>query len=265
MECAAKTVAALLAALAIASPGRAELAADVLGPGDRVRVAVFQVPELTTETRVSERGTVTLPLAGEIEMAGLTPAQAAARVAEQLKRGGFIVNPQVTVAVLEVRSRQVTVLGHVNKPGKIALDDASYRLTDILALAGGISAGGADNVTILVRRSDLAKREVDLPAMIRNGDLSDNLKIESGDTVFVQRAPVFYIYGEVQRAGAYRLEPNMIVMQALALSGGITPRGTERGMKIRRQAPDGRFESLNARPDDRLQPNDVVYVRESLF
>jgi polysaccharide export outer membrane protein len=135
----------------------------------------------------------------------------------------------------------------------------------VLALAGGVAAGGADNVSILVRRSDAAKREVDLPAMVRNGSVSDNLRLESGDVIFVQRAPVFYIYGEVQRAGAYRLEPDMNVMQAVAVGGGITLRGTERGMRIRRQGADGKVVSLEARPGDRLQPNDVVYVRESLF
>lgn len=264
MERIAITLAALLAALSIATQGHAQ-PPDALGPGDRIRVAVFQTPELTTETRLSERGTVVLPLLGELELAGLSPARAGERIAERLKRGGFIVNPQVTVAVLEVRSRQVTVLGQVNKPGKVPLHGSSYRLTDILALAGGVSAGGADSVTVLVRRSDLQKREVDLAAMIRNGSLSDNLEIESGDVIFVQRAPMFYIYGEVQRAGAYRLEPNMAVMHALAIGGGITPRGTERGLKIRRRGADGRIVSLNARPDDRVLADDVIYVRESLF
>jgi polysaccharide export outer membrane protein len=81
----------------------------------------------------------------------------------------------------------------------------------------------------------------------------------------VQRAPIFYIYGEVQRSGAYRLEPDMTVMQALSVGGGVTPRGTDRGLKIRRKAGNGNFQTIDARLTDPLEPNDVIYVRESLF
>ena len=253
-------------AMSIALPGLAQgLSREALGAGDKLRIAVFQSPELTTEARISQRGTVLMPLVGEVTLVGLTPAEAGARIAERLKSGDFLKNPQVTVSVLEVRSRQVTVLGQVNRPGKFALDGSDAKLTDILALAGGVNANGADTVTILVRRSDPQKREINLPEMLRDGDLSANLKIESGDMIYVDRAPVFYIYGEVQRAGAYRLEPNMDVMQALAVGGGITPRGTERGMKIRRRAADGSIQSISAKPTDPVQANDVIYVRESLF
>jgi polysaccharide export outer membrane protein len=89
--------------------------------------------------------------------------------------------------------------------------------------------------------------------------------MENGDTIFVERAPVFYIYGEVQRAGAYRLEPNMIVMQALALGGGLTLRATERGIGVHRRMPDGRFRKLEAKLTDPVQADDIVFVRESLF
>ena len=88
---------------------------------------------------------------------------------------------------------------------------------------------------------------------------------ENGDTVYVQRAPVFYIYGEVQRAGAYPLAPVMTVMQAIAVGGGITPRGTQRGVKVERKASDGKVQTIEAALTDRLEPDDVVYVRESLF
>jgi polysaccharide export outer membrane protein len=238
---------------------------DILGPGDSVRVTVFRNPELTTEARLSERGTIVLPLAGEMELSGLTPAQAGARIAEQLRRGEFIVNPQVTVAVLEVRSRHVTVLGQVNRPGKFPLDDTSAKLIDVLALAGGIGPSGADTVMILTRRSEPQIHEIDVAAMMRTGDLSANMKIENGDMVFVPRAPVFYIYGEVQRAGAYRLEPKMTVAQALALGGGVTPRGTVRGLSLHRRMPDGSNARLEAGLGDLVQPDDVIYVRESLF
>ncbi len=239
---------------------------EILGGGDSVRITVFQNPDLTTETRISERGTITFPLIGEILLAGLTPAGAEARIAKQLIEGKFVLKPQVSLNVVRVRSRQVSVLGQVARPGRYALDDTSSSLTDILALAGGISPSGDDNVTVMITRNGkTAKLDIDVPTMYRTGDLSRNVQLENGDAIFVQRAPVFYIYGEVQRAGTYRLEPAMTAMQALSVGGGVTQRGTDRGLKIRRKAPDGEFHTIDARLTDTLQPDDVIHVRESLF
>ena len=142
----------------------------------------------------------------------------------------------------------------------------SSSVTDLLALAGGIGPTGDDNVIVMVTRNGkTAKLEINVPTMYRTGDLSQNIQLQSGDTIFVQRAPVFYIYGEIQRAGAYRAEPNMTVMQALSVGGGVTPRGTDRGLKIRRKAEDGTFRTVAAQLTDRVEPDDVIYVRESLF
>src|SRR5207247_7543308 len=227
---------------------------------------VFQNPDLTTETRISERGTITFPLVGEISLAGLAPVDAEARIAEKLIKGKFVLKPQVSLNVVRVRSRQVSVLGQVARPGRYPLDDTSSNLTDILALAGGVSPTGDDNVTAMVTRNGkTVKLEINVPAMYRTGDLSRNLQLESGDTVFVQRAPVFYIYGEVQRAGSYRLEPAMTMMQALSVGGGVTARGTDRGLKIHRRMPDGVVAKLDAQLADPVRPDDVIYVRESLF
>jgi polysaccharide export outer membrane protein len=199
-------------------------------------------------------------------VSGLTPAGAAARIAAQLKQGKFMKDPQVSVSVLQVRSRQVSVLGHVGRPGRYALDDPSAKLTDILALAGGISPTGDHTVTVVAERDGkITKREVDVPGMYRSGDLSSDVEVHNGDTIFVPRAPVFYIYGEVQRAGAYRLEPDMSVMHALSVGGGLTPRGTTRGLKIHRRTPDGTLRKLDVRLTDAVQADDVVYVKESLF
>jgi len=238
---------------------------EALGEGDSIRITVFQNPDLTTETRISERGTITFPLVGEISLAGLTPVDAEARIADKLIKGKFVLKPQVSLNVIRVRSRQVSVLGQVARPGRYPLDDTSSNLTDILALAGGVSPTGDDNVTVMVTRDGkTAKLEINVPTMYRTGDLSRNLQLENGDTIFVQRAPVFYIYGEVQRAGSYRLEQGMTVMQALSVGGGVTPRGTDRGVKIRRKTGDG-TQAIDARLIDPVQADDVIYVRESLF
>ncbi len=248
-------------AVANAAQGR-----EILGSGDSIRITVFQNPDLTTETRLAPSGLVVFPLIGEVGLGGLTTTEAGNRIAELLKRGNFIVNPQVAVSIVQVRSRQAYVLGQVSRPGNYVIEDTGSRLTDILTLAGGISPTGSDMVTVLTNRGGKTeKREIDVPAIFHGGDASKNIQIENGDTIFVERAPVFYIYGEVQRAGAYRLEPNMIVMQALSLGSGLTPRASERGIGIHRRMPNGKFAKLEAKLTDPIQADDIVFVRESLF
>jgi polysaccharide biosynthesis/export protein len=237
---------------------------EALGMGDMVRVTVFRNPDLTTEARVSERGTILFPMIGEVPVAGLTPSQVGARIAEKLRNGRFVVNPEVTVSIAQVNSRQVSVLGNVNKPGRYPLDAVNVKLTDVLATAGGVAPTGADLVTI-VSSGNGKKTDIDLASMFRNGDLTKNVDLQPGDTIYVHRAPMVYVYGEVQKGGAYRLEPHMTVMQAIALASGITPRGTERGVKITRKANNGQVQNIDARLTDSVQPDDVIYVRESLF
>ncbi|HEX6267523.1 MAG TPA: polysaccharide biosynthesis/export family protein, partial [Burkholderiales bacterium] len=166
--------------------------ADKLGVGDALRVTVFQQPDLTTETRVTERGTISMALLGEVKVAGLSATDAAKHIAGQLKSGKFLRNPQVSVAVTTVRSRQVNLLGMVARPGRYPLDDTSSQLTDVIAAAGGIAEGGADFVTLV--REGKSQR---IPLMAKG------VYLKNGDTLHVERAPVFYIYGEVTRAGAY--------------------------------------------------------------
>ena len=228
--------------------------ADKLGVGDAVRVTVFQQPDLTTEARISEQGSITMPLAGDVKIAGLSAAEAGARIAAALKNGKYLKNPQVSLAVTTLRSRQVNVLGLVTRPGRYVLDDTSSQLSDVLAAAGGIAVGGDEYVT-LVRDGKSQKIAA----------LSKGVYLKNGDTIHVERAPVFYIYGEVTRAGAYPLTQNMTVMQAIAAGGGITPRGSESRVKLRRPAGDGKYVETNIGLQDKLKADDVVYVKEAIF
>ncbi len=246
--------------------GSAVQAREIIGASDSIRITVFQNPDLTTETRVSQAGSIVFPLIGEVGVAGLTTTEAGIRIADQLKSGRYIINPQVSVALVQVRSRQVTVLGQFARPGNYVLEDNRSRLTDILTLAGGISATGAETVRVLTNRGGkYQEHEINFPALFRGGDPSANMQLENGDTIFVERAPVFYIYGEVQRAGAYRLEPNTVVMQALSLGGGLTARATERGIGIHRRMPNGELMMMDAKLTDPIQADDIVYVRERLM
>jgi len=229
-------------------------AGEKLGIGDAVRVTVFQQPDLTLETRISERGAISMPLVGEIKLAGLSATEAGSHIAGALKRGKFLINPQVHVALTTLRSRQVSVLGMVARPGRYALDDTSSQLADVIAAAGGVTPTGSDTVTV---KRDGKDHKVDV--------LGKGFALKGGETVYVERAPVFYIYGEVTRAGAYRLEPNMTVMQALAAGGGITPRGSDRRLKLRRTSGGGKVIETDASPSDIVKADDVIYVKEAIF
>lgn len=238
--------------LALAAPAWAQ--ADKLGVGDAIRVTVFQQPDLTTDARVNERGGIAVPLIGEVKVAGQSQAEAAKQIAAKLKDGQFLKNPQVAVAVTTVRSRQVSVLGAVARPGRYPLDDTSSLLSDVIAAAGGITAAGAETVLVIRDGSEL-----------RVPVLGKSFALKGGETVHVERAPVFYIYGEVARSGAYRVEPNMTVMQAIAAGGGITPRGSDRRMKLRRPGADGKLVEIDAGLRDTVKADDVIFVREALF
>jgi len=100
---------------------------------------------------------------------------------------------------------------------------------------------------------------------MRGVDVGKNFDIQNGDTIFVPRAPVFYIYGEVQRGGAYKLEQGMTVMQAISVGGGLTLRGSDRRLEVRRRADSGQTQQAGIKLTDVVQPNDVIYVKESFF
>jgi len=239
---------------------------ELLGPGDSVRITVYPYPDLTTEVRLSEEGKVSMPLIGRVELKGMTPDQASRHITERLVRGKFINNPQVDVAVLEARSRQVSVLGFVNRPGRYMLEGSAAKVSDVLAMAGGLVPEAAD--TAVVTRIGGEKSEsfnVDVAAVIRGGQPGKDIEVKSGDSVFVPKAPVIYVYGEVIRGGSYRLEAGMTVMQAISVAGGITPRGSERRMSLRRRAADGKMVEKSAKPEDLIAADDVIYVRESIF
>lgn len=255
----------LLAAMASAS-SFAAAKGYVMGPGDTIKIAVYQNPDMLTETRISEVGSVTFPLIGPVEVGGLTPAQAEIRIAGLLKSGGFVPRAQVTIIVTQFRSRQVSVLGQVNHPGRYAIEEPSVRVTDVLAIAGGIAATGAETVTVIrVGENGEQRIDIDLLGLFDGPAPAKNIELGHGDTVFVPRIPVFYIYGEVQKPGAYRLERRMTVMQAVSLAGGLTQRGSEKGLRIARRNASGSAKALTASMEDYVLQDDVIFMKESLF
>ncbi len=237
-----------------------------LGAGDALKIQVFQNPDLTIETRVSENGTITYPLLGAVDLGGLSIADAEKKISVGLQQGGFIQNPQVNIVLIQIRGNQVSVLGQVGRPGRFPLETANTRLTDMLANAGGAVPTGDDIAIITgVRDGKPFLKLVDVPAIFLNARLEDDILMQGGDSIYVHRAPMYYIYGEVQRPGTFRVERGMTVMQALAQGGGTTARGSEKRLRLNRKTIEGKLLQFEPSLNDLVIPNDVIYVKESIF
>ncbi|XHS80380.1 polysaccharide export protein EpsE [Burkholderiaceae bacterium UC74_6] len=258
-------------AQAQSTPGSAAIAGAAsaeyrLGAGDLIRITVFQNPDMTLETRVSEAGTLSFPLLGLVRLGGLSVSQAEQLIANGLRDGNFVKSPQVTIALLVVKGNQASVLGQVNRPGRYPIDVTDMHVTDLLANAGGVAIAGGDVVVLSGSRDGKPYRlEIDLPGIFETAGRAKDVVIQNGDVLWVDRAPTVYIYGEVQRPGAMRLERGMTLMQALATGGGVTQRGTEKGVRVNRKDAEGRIQVIQPSLNDALKDGDVVYVRESLF
>lgn len=256
-----------LSAQAAGTPDLSQAIEYKLGPGDQIRIQVYQSDDLTLETRLSDRGVLSYPLLGHLQLGGHTLLEAEALIADGLRKGQYVKDPQVTIVLLQVRGNQVNVLGQVAKPGRYPLEAGVNRLSDLLATAGGVTpAIGSDIVTVVGQRGGKPFRKlIDLPQVFSSPDASDDLVLAANDVVYVDRAPVFYIYGEVQKPGQLRLERGMTLLQGLAAGGGLTLRGTERGIQVQRRATQGKVEVLQPDMQAPLQDGDVIYVRESIF
>ncbi len=256
----------LATALAVCANAQDKQPEYRLGAGDSIRVTVFQNPDLTVETRVTENGTITFPLIGSVNIGGMAISTAEQTIAKALQAGGFIKQAQVNILVLQNRGNQVSILGNVNRPGRFPLETFNTRISEMLATAGGISATGAD-VAILTGTRDGKpfRKEIDIVGMFLNNQLKEDILLAGGDVIYVSQQPMYYIYGEVQKPGSFRVERGMTIRQALAQGGGPTPRGTERNLGLYRRGPDGKIQTLSPDLNSLVQPDDVLYIKESLF
>jgi polysaccharide biosynthesis/export protein len=240
----------------------------VLGSGDIIRITVYQNPDMTTETRIPEGGSVTFPLLGSVSIGGLSVSAAEKLISEGLVKGNFLKSAQVTILVVQVKGNQVSVLGQVNRPGRYVLEKPDTRLSEVLAQAGGPVAGGAaETVVVLgVRDGKKYRAEIDFSQIFAAEPTAKDLILQNEDTVFVDRAPLIYVNGEVQSPGTKAMQRNMTVQQAIAAAGGLNLRGTLRGLTIsRRDATTGEIVKIKPEMTDMLQKDDVIFVQESLF
>jgi polysaccharide export outer membrane protein len=239
----------------------------VLGVGDIVKITVFQNPDLTVDgARVSETNQINFPLIGNVVIGGLTPTAAEQKIAKLLRDGGFVLRPQVTIQLGQIRSNVISILGQVSKPGRYPVETVGAKVSEMIAAAGGVVPGGPDVVTLVgTRNGRPIKLDIDLPTILQSGKTDLDIPVESGDIIYADKAPTAYMYGEVQRPGVFRIERGMTLMQALAQNGGLTPKGTQRGIKVSRRDAQGNVTLSDIGLNDPVQRDDVIYVKESLF
>jgi polysaccharide export outer membrane protein len=258
-----------------------------IGSGDVLRITVLGQPDLSAEVGVNDKGSIAVALIGDVPVAGLSTSAAAARIAEMLRTGGFLLKPEVSVDAIQVRSQMVSVLGEVRAPGRYQIPG---RLTvlELLATAGGMTDQAEQTVTLL-RLADpvavAASASGDVPPTadavppggaeripVRLGDASTggasraqlDVELRTGDVVYVERKKLFYIHGEVNRPGAYPMEPGMTVMRAIALGGGANLRASLRRIDIHRSV-NGADQAFRAGIAEPVRGGDTVYVNESFF
>lgn len=227
-----------------------------IGVDDVIEADVLGQADFKTRARVRADGTITLPYLGAVPVQGETAVSLADKLAARLRAGGYYAKPIVNVEIVTFVSNYVTVLGEVNSAGLQPIDRA-YRVSEIIARAGGLRATGAE--TVVLTRADGTSVKLDYTKLAQGGPDQDP-EVKAGDKVFVPEAEKFYIYGQVNAPGVYAIRSEMTLRRALAQGGGLTPSGSSKRVKISRNGQE-----VKLKMDDPIKPGDVVVVGERLF
>jgi polysaccharide export outer membrane protein len=238
---------------------------SVLGAGDSVSIHIFGEPE-ATPVYVGDDGTINVPYVGKIHVAGISPVEAASRVAKALKDGGYFLDPHVTLLVTQPRSQLVSVVGEVQAPGRYPITPRTT-IVDLLAQAGGAKETAAD-IGYVVRTDEsghVSRYPINLSVIRDIPDAPSTWVLQGDDSLIIPRAEQFSIEGEVVTPGRYRIEPGMTVTQAIARAGGITERGSEHRIQLRRADKPGQYQTIHTKPGDLVKAGDIIRVKESIF
>jgi polysaccharide export outer membrane protein len=247
-----------------------------IGPGDVLIIRVWGHQDLTQEVVVSPEGSFRFPLVGEVRAVGRSADEVGMILTERLA-DGYLVDPQVEVIIKEYKSQKVYVLGEVIRPGAYQLASRAS-IVEIISKAGGLSEEAGDVAQIVRGRNDWKKDkplrpgqegvgkviQLDLRGLIAGKDDSENVEIQDGDTIFVPKAEVFFIFGEVGQPGKYKWEKNLTVLKAVIIAGGFTEIASKRRIKIRRRVSEEETK-IRAKLDTFVEPGDTVIVPESFF
>jgi len=256
----------------------------LIGPGDLVHVTYFDAGELNQQSRVTDAGDFPLLMGGNIRIAGLTPEQAAAKIAAFMSSSHYLVNPRVVVTVDSYATQSVSVLGAVHLPGAYPIATGKT-ISEVLALAGGLLPD-ADRTVVVQRRvtgelltfynanSPLTTPDSSAPGVKRTGTtlLTREVMVYPGDTVRVAHAELVYVLGDVGRPGGFPIVNNdapLTVLQLISLAGATNKTASPNSARLIRKLPDGKFEDIHLplssmqkgkQADRPLQAGDIIYV-----
>jgi polysaccharide export outer membrane protein len=248
-----------------------------LGPGDVLRVSVYDNPDLSQEVTIEADGAFSYPLIGRVQAAGLTVRQLENLLAQRFA-DGYLVSPQLAVTVTQHKSQQVYVMGAVSKPGPYALQRQTTLLEALSAAGGPTAEAGlevilthaADKQALSSGTSAGSAAANGQPVMrvsleqLMAGGVPQSITLQDRDVIYVPEGAFVYVTGEIQRPGRVRLEKDTTIQKVVTLSGGFTKFAATKSMTVQRMV-NGKRQEFQAGPNDLLQAEDVVVVRPSLF
>jgi polysaccharide export outer membrane protein len=263
-------------------PGSPALTDYVVGPQDILTITSYDQADLSGKFSVETDGTFTYPLIGRFRAGGLTLRQVETGLKKKLVDDGYFRDPQITVAVETYKSQKVFIVGEVRTPGTYTLS-GDMNLVEALARAGSTLPTASGEAVIMHARDkasgptlpstrDQEPRAEDDKDIVRvnlrdleQGVVSQNAVLHDGDTVFIPRVESVYVFGQVKNPGAYALQrQNTTVLQALALAGGVTDRGTTARIRIMR-TENGKEQEIRAKLSDIVRSGDTIMVPERFF
>jgi polysaccharide export outer membrane protein len=247
----------------------------VVGPRDVLAITVWNQPTLSGRFTVEADGMIAFPLVGRVNAGGLTLRGVEMELSKRLV-DGFFTKPEISVAIDEFRSQRIFVVGEVRQPGPYPLT-GSTTLIEVLALVRSTTPEAAKQAVIVRPVGGAAAAGPVLPgqgaeahvftidlAALEAGDLTNNMTLQNGDTLFVPRAATVVVFGQVRSPGVYPISSSTTVVQLLAQAGGVTDRGAANRVKIVRTS-GGTKKELKARLDDVVKPGDTIVIPERLF
>lgn len=251
-----------------------------IGPKDLLEITIFELPELNQTVRVSEEGSISLPLLGSVVIEGLTKEEVQNKIAALLLEKNFVKNARVTVFIKEYQSKRVAMLGALTRPGMYELI-GRMTLLQMISQAGGLTEKAANEIFVL-REDGQGNQEriaIDIEDLVNNGNPKLNIVLMPNDiiNITIDQIISIFVYGEVRNPGALqvKLSKKITLLQAIAQAGGPTENAAKSRVTIKRMdrktGKERRISvNLNSlqkgkKPDIELQEGDVIFVPESFL
>jgi polysaccharide export outer membrane protein len=241
----------------------------VIGPGDLLRVQVYDTPELEQHPRVDDAGNAPLLFAGKVAVAGKTPSEAAALIGAAMVAAQLMRHPQVSVTIEQYATQDVSVLGEVNKPGNYAISTPRSVL-DVLSMAGGLNQL-ADRHIVVRHRKTPGEQEIYFDSSDAVANMHEDVKVYPGDTLIISKTHFVYVLGDVARPGGYPMSTSdtpMTVLETLSEAGSPNRTAVVSGAKLIRKRPGGIVQTKldisaienGKQADFAVEADDVIFV-----